>query len=83
VLSPSPDLPDRDHAESQPGAGAAWWPVGGGDWGSAAVTEDGFMVDVEIDDGSSLFGPPSPGLFARVDAAAFGDMLASYLHKPF
>jgi hypothetical protein len=41
------------------------------------------MVDVEIDDGSSLFGPPSPGLFARVDAAAFGDMLASYLHKPF
>ncbi|XP_066339439.1 NAC domain-containing protein 71-like [Miscanthus floridulus] len=83
VLSPSPDLPDRDHAESQPGAGAAWWPVGGGDWGSAAVAEDGFMVDVDIDDGSSLFGPPSPGLFARVDAAAFGDMLASYLHKPF
>lgn len=86
VLSPSPDLPDRDHAESQPAAAAAagWWPVGG-DWGSAA--EDGFMVDVDVDvdDGSSLFGPLSPGLFARVDAAAFGfgDMLASYLHKPF
>jgi hypothetical protein len=86
VLSPSPDLPDRDHAESQPAAAAAagWWPVGG-DWGSAA--EDGFMVDVDgdVDDGRSLFGPLSPGLFARVDAAAFGfgDMLASYLHKPF
>ncbi|CAD6254425.1 unnamed protein product [Miscanthus lutarioriparius] len=79
VLSPSPDLPDRDHAESQ----AGWWaPVGvGGDW----AAEDGFMVDVDVDDGSSLFRPPSPGLFARVDAAAFGDMLASYsyLHKPF
>ncbi|KAG0529078.1 hypothetical protein BDA96_05G067400 [Sorghum bicolor] len=80
VLSPSPDLPDRDHAESQ--SAGLWWPVGvGGDW---AAAEDGFMVDVDVGDGSSLFGPPSPGLpFARVDAAAFGDMLASYLHKPF
>ncbi|RCV37418.1 hypothetical protein SEVIR_8G062700v4 [Setaria viridis] len=76
VLSPSPDLPDRDHAESQPGGGAGWWP--GGDWGGAAA-DDGFVV---MDDcGSALFGPPSPALFARVDAAAFGDMFA-YLQRP-
>ncbi|CAN6374507.1 unnamed protein product [Urochloa humidicola] len=73
VLSPSPDLPDRDHAESQLG-GAGWW--AGGDW----CGDDGFVV---MDDGAAaagaLFGPPSPGLFARVDAAAaaaFGDMFA-------
>ncbi|KAJ1274852.1 hypothetical protein BS78_05G091800 [Paspalum vaginatum] len=72
VLSPSPDLPDRDHAESQPGAAAcAWW--AGADWGC----DDGFVV---VDDGAALFGPPSPGLFARVDAAAFADMFAPYLH---
>ncbi|XP_062182426.1 NAC domain-containing protein 71-like isoform X2 [Phragmites australis] len=66
VLSPSPDLPDRDHAESQPG----WF--GCADWG-----DDGFAVA----SGGALFGPPSPaGLFAR-DAAAFGDMFA-YLQKP-
>ncbi|PUZ43992.1 hypothetical protein GQ55_8G052100 [Panicum hallii var. hallii] len=80
-LSPSPDLPDRDHAESQPGGGGAgWWP--GADWGGAAG-DDGFVV---LDDGgAALFGPPSPGLFARVDvaaAAAFGDMFA-YLQRPF
>ena len=76
VLSPSPDLPDRDHAESQPGGGCAgWWP--GADW---AGGDDGFVV---LDDGgAALFGPPSPGLFARVDAAALGDMLA-YLQRPF
>ncbi|CAM0151726.1 unnamed protein product [Urochloa decumbens] len=73
VLSPSPDLPDRDHAESQPagGYGGGWW--AGGDWAG----DDGFVV---MDDGAgALFGPPSPGLFARVDAAAaaaFGDMFA-------
>jgi hypothetical protein len=80
-LSPSPDLPDRDHAESQPGGGGAgWWP--GADW-SGAAGDDGFLV---LDDGgAALFGPPSPGLFARVDvaaAAAFGDMFA-YLQRPF
>jgi len=80
VLSPSPDLPDRDHAESQPGGGggAAWWP-GAADWAG----DDGLVV---LDDGgAALFGPPSPGLFARVDAAAavaFGDMFA-YLQRPF
>ncbi|CAN6362495.1 unnamed protein product [Urochloa humidicola] len=77
VLSPSPDLPDRDHAESQPAAGgyggaAGWW--AGGDWGG----DDGFVVMDDAGAGA-LFGPPSPGLFARVDAAAaaaFGDMFA-------
>lgn len=73
VLSPSPDLPDRDHAESQPAGAAAWW--ADGDWACAAAVDGGFVVD----DGSALFGPPSPGLFARVDAVAFGDMFA-YLH---
>uniref|UniRef100_A0A0A8ZU99 NAC domain-containing protein n=1 Tax=Arundo donax TaxID=35708 RepID=A0A0A8ZU99_ARUDO len=76
VLSPSPELPDRDHAESHPGAG--WWPGGGGgggDWGDGA--DDGFVVD-----GGALFGPPSPGLFAPRDAAAFGDMFA-YLQRPY
>nr|CAB3489362.1 unnamed protein product [Digitaria exilis] len=81
VLSPSPELPDRDHAESQLLGGAGWWPAGGGDdWGGAV--DDAFMV---ADDGVELFGPPSPGLFSRVDAAAaavFGDMFA-YLQKPF
>ncbi|OEL33091.1 NAC domain-containing protein 71 [Dichanthelium oligosanthes] len=78
VLSPSPDQPDRDDAESQlgGGGGAGWW--SGGDWGGAA--DDGFVVLEQLD-----FGPPSPGLFSRVDAAAaaaFGDMFA-YLNKPF
>ncbi|WVZ53814.1 hypothetical protein U9M48_004706 [Paspalum notatum var. saurae] len=84
VLSPSPDLPDRDHAESQPGAAAAWWAGGADDWGcasaAAAAFDDGFVVDVDVD-GAAFFGPPSPGLFARVDAAAaFADMFASYMH---
>jgi hypothetical protein len=80
VLSPSPDLPDRDHAESQPGVGggADWW--SGGDYWRGAAADDGFEV---MDDCGELFGgPPSPGLFARVDAAAFGDML-TYLQRQF
>ncbi|KAL6658285.1 hypothetical protein ACP70R_003871 [Stipagrostis hirtigluma subsp. patula] len=76
VLSPSPELPDRDHAESQPTA-AGWW-ASGGDWGGCGATDDAFVVD-----GGALFGPPSPGLFqARDAAAAFGDMFA-YLQRPF
>jgi hypothetical protein len=72
VLSPSPDLPDRDHAESQPlGAG---WLDGIVDWGGG----DGFVVDA-----ANLFGMPSPGGFTSArDAVALGEMVA-YLQRPF
>ncbi|GJN28679.1 hypothetical protein PR202_gb16836 [Eleusine coracana subsp. coracana] len=68
VLSSSPDLPDRDHAESQPGG---WF-----DWAGA---DDGFVIDA-----GAFFGPPpaSPGLLNARDAAALGEMLA-YLQRPF
>ncbi|TVU26200.1 hypothetical protein EJB05_28737 [Eragrostis curvula] len=50
VLSPSPDLPDRDHAESQPAVGGAGTWFGVCDWGGA---DDGFVVE---DDAGALFG---------------------------
>ncbi|GJN07337.1 hypothetical protein PR202_ga25161 [Eleusine coracana subsp. coracana] len=67
VLSPSPDLPDRDHAESQPGG---WF-----DWAGGAADDDGFVIDA-----GAFFGPTpvSPGLLNVRDAA---EMFA-YLQRP-
>lgn len=78
VLSPSPDLPDRDHAESQPAVGGAGTWFGVCDWGGA---DDGFVVE---DDAGALFGPASPAVMygAARDAALLNDMFA-YLQRPF
>jgi hypothetical protein len=71
VLSPSPDLPDRDHAESQPLLAAGWF-----DWAGGA--------DVDGEGANNLFGGmPSPGGFTSArDAAAIAEMFA-YLQRPF
>jgi hypothetical protein len=72
VLSPSPDLSDRDYAESQPLS--AGWFDSVVDWGDGA--DDGFVVDV-----TNLLGMPSPGGFASArDTTVLGEM-SSYLRR--
>jgi hypothetical protein len=69
MLSLSPDLSDRDHAESQP-LGDRWFDGGVIDWGDSA--DDDFLVEA-----ANLFRIPSSGGFTSdCDTIALREMVA-------